>query len=156
MLELKPSQNPVWDSNPHGWDMNPAKTQGTWFQDLIKLRFLMSHLRKNSVRDKVISKKWIYSDSERSLCIIIRLVSTLPQPRSSTGPWPRFSSVLRGASRYHRRCSQQVLGICCPFPPPAQLFCTYISQLSSLDEHPSFTVQISSFPFPGKDNGAFD
>ena len=66
MLELKPSQNPVWDSNPHGWDLNPAKTQGTWFQDLMKLRFLMSHLRKNSVSDKVISKKWIYSDSERS------------------------------------------------------------------------------------------
>ena len=26
----------------------------------------MSHCRKNSVRDKVIGKKWIYSDSERS------------------------------------------------------------------------------------------
>ena len=26
----------------------------------------MSHHRRNSVRDKVISKKWIYSDSERS------------------------------------------------------------------------------------------
>ena len=31
-----------------------------WFQDLMKLRFLMSHRRKNSVRDKVIGKKWIY------------------------------------------------------------------------------------------------
>ena len=26
----------------------------------------MSHCRKNSVRDKVIGKKWLYSDSERS------------------------------------------------------------------------------------------
>ena len=26
----------------------------------MKLRFLMSHHRQNSVRDKVISKKWIY------------------------------------------------------------------------------------------------
>ena len=26
----------------------------------MKLRFLMSHRRKNSVRDKVIGKKWIY------------------------------------------------------------------------------------------------
>ena len=26
----------------------------------MKLRFLMSHQRKNSVRDKVIGKKWIY------------------------------------------------------------------------------------------------
>ena len=66
VLELKPSQNPVWDSNPRGWDLNPDKTHGTWFQDLMKLRFLMSHLRKNSERDKEISKKWIYSDSERS------------------------------------------------------------------------------------------
>ena len=32
----------------------------------MKLRFLMYHHRKNSVRDKVIGKKWICSDSERS------------------------------------------------------------------------------------------
>ena len=63
-LGLKPSQNPAWDLNPHGWDSNPAKTHDTWFQDLMKLRFLMSHQRKNSVRDKVIGKKWIYSDIE--------------------------------------------------------------------------------------------
>ena len=31
-----------------------------WFQDLKKLRFLMSHPRKNSSEDKVIGKKWIY------------------------------------------------------------------------------------------------
>ena len=42
------------------WDSNPAKTHSTWFQDLMKLRFLMSYCRKNSVRDKVIGKKWIY------------------------------------------------------------------------------------------------
>ena len=41
----------------------------TWVKGLsmeMKLRFLMSHHRKNSVRDKVIGKKWIYSDTERS------------------------------------------------------------------------------------------
>ena len=32
----------------------------TWFQHSVKLRFLMSHCRKNSVRDKVIGNKWIY------------------------------------------------------------------------------------------------
>ena len=32
----------------------------------MKLTFLMSRHRKNSVRDKVIGKKWIYSDSEKS------------------------------------------------------------------------------------------
>ena len=63
---LKPNQNPTWDLNPPGWDSNPAKTHGTWFQDLMKLRFLMYHHRKNSVRDKVVGKKWIYSDSGRS------------------------------------------------------------------------------------------
>ena len=31
-----------------------------WFQHLMKLRFLMSYCTKNSVRDKVIGKKWIY------------------------------------------------------------------------------------------------
>ena len=62
-LELEPSQR---DPNPHGWDSNPAKTHGTWFQDLMKLRLFMSHHRKNSVRNKVIVKKWIYSDTERS------------------------------------------------------------------------------------------
>ena len=33
-----------------------AKTHGAWLQDLMKLRFLMSH-RKNSVRDTVIGKR---------------------------------------------------------------------------------------------------
>ena len=47
-----------WKLNPHGWDSNPAKTQYTYFQNLMKLRFLMSHHRKNSVRDKVIGEKW--------------------------------------------------------------------------------------------------
>ena len=41
------------------WDSNSAKTHSTWFQDLMKPRFLISHHRKNSVRDKVIVKKWI-------------------------------------------------------------------------------------------------
>ena len=44
------------------WDSNPAKTHGTWFQGLIKLRFVMSYHRKNSVGDKMIGKEWIYSD----------------------------------------------------------------------------------------------
>ena len=69
--KLKPSQNPAWDLNPPGWDSNPAKTHGTWFQDLMKLRFLMSHCRKKSVRDKVIGNKWIYSDLER--CILYKV-----------------------------------------------------------------------------------
>ena len=52
---------------PMCWDLNPAKkTHSTWLQDLMKLRFLMSHHRKNSVRNKMIGKKWIYSDTESS------------------------------------------------------------------------------------------
>ena len=43
-----------WDLNPCDWDLNPAKT---WFQDLMKFRFLMSRHRMNPVRDKVIGKK---------------------------------------------------------------------------------------------------
>ena len=30
----------------------------------LKLRFLMCHCRKNSVRDKVIGKKWIYLERD--------------------------------------------------------------------------------------------
>ena len=65
-LGLQPSQNAAWDLNPCGWDSNPVKTHGTWFQNLMKLRFLMSCYRKNSVGDKMIGKKWICSDTERS------------------------------------------------------------------------------------------
>ena len=35
-------------------------TSHTWFQDIMKPRFWMSLHRNNSVRDKVIGKKWIY------------------------------------------------------------------------------------------------
>ena len=38
--------------------LNPAKTHGAWIQDTMKFMFLMSHLRKNLLRDKVIGKKW--------------------------------------------------------------------------------------------------
>ena len=64
-----------WDSNPcariepsqnRAWDSNPDKTHSTWFQNLMKLRYLMSHHRKNLVGDKVIGKKWIYSDTARN------------------------------------------------------------------------------------------
>ena len=48
------------------WDLSPAKTHSAWFQGLMKLRFLMSHCKKNSVRDKAIGKRWICSDSERN------------------------------------------------------------------------------------------
>ena len=37
-----------------------------WLSMQMKLRFLMSHHRKDSVRNKVMGNKWIYSDSERS------------------------------------------------------------------------------------------
>ena len=33
----------------------------------MELRFLMPRHRKNSVRDRMVGKKWIYSDSERSI-----------------------------------------------------------------------------------------
>ena len=48
------------------WYLRLAKTYSAWFQGLMKLRFLMSHCKKNSVRDKAIGKRWICSDSERS------------------------------------------------------------------------------------------
>ena len=38
------------------WDLSLDKTHGAWFQDLMKLRFLMNHC-KNSVRDTAIGKR---------------------------------------------------------------------------------------------------
>ena len=35
----------------------------TWFQDLMKLRFLIAQHTSYSVRDKVIGKKWIYLEN---------------------------------------------------------------------------------------------
>ena len=34
------------------WDLSLAKTHSAWFQDLMKLRFLMSRCKKNSVIGK--------------------------------------------------------------------------------------------------------
>ena len=57
-----------WDLNPCAGTQTQPKPmvlqQGlqTWFQELMKLSFLISHLKNNSLRDKVISKKWIYSE----------------------------------------------------------------------------------------------
>ena len=45
-----------FQSKPTLFQLRPQ----TWFQDLKKLLFLMSHCRKNSVRDKGIGKKSIY------------------------------------------------------------------------------------------------
>ena len=47
------------------WDLSLDKTHGAWFQDLMKLRFLMNHC-KNSVRDTAIGKRLICLDLERS------------------------------------------------------------------------------------------
>ena len=63
MLGLEPDKNSAWDPKPHGWDLNPEKfmvfplRSQTWFKDQMKLRFLMSHHRKNSMRATVIGKK---------------------------------------------------------------------------------------------------
>ena len=71
LLKLKLC-NSDWDLNPQaGTRTQPKPRLGleppvfqlrshTWSQDLMKFRFLISHHRKNSVRDKVIGTKWIY------------------------------------------------------------------------------------------------
>lgn len=59
--------------------------------------------------------------SHRCPSITTHLVSTLPQPRSSTGPWPRLSTVLREVSRCRRQHSQQVREMCLPSPPLTHL-----------------------------------
>ena len=63
MLGLQLSQNVAWDLNPQDWDLNPAKTNSlpTEITDLV-LRPNEPHIRKNSVRHKVVAKKCIYSE----------------------------------------------------------------------------------------------
>ena len=67
LLVTQTRPKPAWDFNTCGWESNPAKTHSTLFQHLMKFRFLVSLCRKNSVRAKVIGKKWIYSDTERRI-----------------------------------------------------------------------------------------
>ena len=105
------SQNGTWTM---WWDSNPAKTQlgilthmtGTWtwpkptvfqlrsdawFQDLMKLRFLMSPCRKNSVRDKVIGKKQNSLErntlqTEHQFISVAQLYPTLCDPMDCSTP----------------------------------------------------------------------
>ena len=48
----------------------------------MKLRFLMSHCRKNSVRDKVIGKKGVYLERNT-----LHTVGAIPEGKSSTEIW---------------------------------------------------------------------
>ena len=56
MFSKEPGQRGPHITSFHLYEMY-RKGKSTWSQDLMKLRFLMSHGRKNSVRDKVIGKK---------------------------------------------------------------------------------------------------
>ena len=53
-LGLKPTWQGLCAMLSHSvmsdWNLSPAKNHGAWFQDLIKLRFLMSHCKKISER----------------------------------------------------------------------------------------------------------
>ena len=50
----------------------------------MKLRFLISHFRKNSVRDKVLGKKWIYLEehSPQTECGLPQQVRVAPEYRA--------------------------------------------------------------------------
>ena len=65
-LGLEPGQNSDWDSNPQGWDSNPASTHGlpteitSLVSGLNEAQVLDVSSQKESVRDRVMGKKWIY------------------------------------------------------------------------------------------------
>ena len=44
----------------HHWIPSSQGEKNAWFQDPVKLEFLMSYHRKNSLRDKMVGKTWIY------------------------------------------------------------------------------------------------
>ena len=103
---LQPSQNPVWDStHMSGTWTQPKSTvfqlrSHTWFRDLMKLRFL-SHCRKNSLRDKVIGKKWIYleRDIPHRQCAAaaksLQLCPTLCDPIDGSPPCSPIPGILQ-------------------------------------------------------------
>ena len=47
-------------------DLNPAKIHDSWFQDLMKHRFLMFHCKKRIQGKTAIGKRWICLDLKRS------------------------------------------------------------------------------------------
>ena len=63
-VRVKPCDSD-WDSNPwpelkHSQIHDLPLGSLTWLQHSMELRFLMTHHSKNSVRNKVVGKKWIY------------------------------------------------------------------------------------------------
>ena len=62
----------------------------------MNLGFLMSHYRKNSVRDKVIGKKWIYLETE---CSPSQMMRTALVGKHSTECGP--SQKARGLKIWH-------------------------------------------------------
>ena len=69
--------NPPW-----GWSLVFQLRSHTWFQALMKFKFLLSHHRKNAVRDKVTGKKWIYLEIQRNTAwlVFVVLEKTLKSP----------------------------------------------------------------------------
>ena len=43
-----------------GRDLNMAKTHGAWFQDLMKLRFMMPHCKKFSERHSEVRGRFVW------------------------------------------------------------------------------------------------
>ena len=78
------------------WSFN---WEHTWSQDLMTLGFLMSQSRKNSVRDKVIHKKWIYLErnSPQTVCGPSRKARAAP----GYGVVSFISSVVSDSLRPH-------------------------------------------------------
>ena len=75
----------------------------------MKLRLLMSHHRKNSVRDKMMGKKQIYSDSERSTLHRQSVGHCWGQVRPWNVAWLVFISLVQPLSRV-RLCNPMTAG----------------------------------------------
>ena len=61
----------------------------------MKLRFFMSHGRKNSMRDKVIGKKWIYLERTHSIDRM-RFVSKSKRPWGERHSTDRVWAIAEG------------------------------------------------------------
>ena len=74
-----------------------------WFAFLVKLGFLMSHGRKNSMRDKVIGKKWIYLERIHSIDRM-RFVSKSKRPWGERHSTDRVWAISEGEKPWNMEC----------------------------------------------------
>ena len=86
-------------------NLQASNQDHTWSLDLMRLKFLMSHHRRNSVRDKVIGQKWICLERS-TLCR-----QWTGQLRRRQQAWNMAWLVFMGWVQFHRLMSGKIIPV---------------------------------------------